>query len=163
MLVLRLVVLEIIGSFVLGLLGFPILDAYLLDVPYLGLIRVVLFVATVAALVWVTIMVVLKWMCEYYELYPDCVIHRKGIIFQTKERHPLRDMSSCALEQGLFGRLLNYGSINLYDMYNMKHITMCAVHNPSRYFKIITSLIPSAATGRRTVDIPDIGDTDREV
>jgi len=59
-----------------------------------------LFIAKVA----ITIYVIMLWLNEYYEIWPNAIIHKRGFIFKKEERHPLSHIRSLKVQQGFFGR-----------------------------------------------------------
>ncbi|MCX7996950.1 MAG: PH domain-containing protein [Patescibacteria group bacterium] len=159
-LVARLVTLEIIGVLLLGVTGFPVLTRLLPDIPLIQTLRFISFSISAVLLIGSTITVVLQWICEYYEIFPDHLVHRKGIFKHTYVRYPLRDITACDVEQGILGQLFNFGTIHLYDVNNMKDIYLRQIHNPIRYFHLLKSLIPYATTERKYYGAPRLGDKD---
>jgi hypothetical protein len=72
------------------------------------------------------------------------VTHRRGFLFQKKESFSFGDIQSIKFDQGIFGRLFNYGTVSLYDWKLRKNITLYLIHNPRRYFRIIRQYNPVA-------------------
>jgi membrane protein YdbS with pleckstrin-like domain len=86
--------------------------------------------------------VVLAWINEYYEVWPDAIIHRRGFIIKNEEKHPLSHIKSIKVEQGIFGKNFGYGTITIYDWYLEKETSLYLIHNPIKYYNIIESLAP---------------------
>ena len=95
-----------------------------------------------------TIYIVMRWINEYYEIWPDMLIHRSGFIFRKEERHPFSQMRSVKVEQGFFGKFLEYGTISLYNWYLKTDTALYLIHNPIKYFHIIEELIPKTEKER---------------
>lgn len=92
-----------------------------------------------------TIYIVLQWLNEYYEIWPNYILHRKGIIWRKEEKYPFNQLRSIHLQQGIFGKLLNYGTLFFHDWYLDKDFMWYLVHNPNRYLKIIEQRLPKEA------------------
>lgn len=88
-----------------------------------------------------TIYVVLLWLNEYYELTPTAILHKKGMIIRDEERFQLQDVRTIKLYQGLFGKILNFGTIELQDIRRNKRVEMYLIHNPQRYVHILEKLL----------------------
>lgn len=85
---------------------------------------------------------ILQWLTEYYEIMPEYIVHRRGIIFIKETRHPLEYVREVGFDQSFLGKLLNYGTIRIFNWQTKKFHTMYLIHNPKRYFTIINKLIP---------------------
>lgn len=92
-----------------------------------------------------TIYIVLQWLNEYYEIWPNYFLHRQGIIWRKEEKFPYHQIRSIHLQQGIFGRLLNYGTLYFHDWYLDKDFMWYLVHNPRRYMRIIEQRLPKEA------------------
>ena len=99
----------------------------------------------------ITFYVVLEWLNEYYEIHPDSVIHRSGIIWRKESRYPLRQIRLIKMEQGIFGRIFNYGTIDPYDWDLSKYASMYMIHNPIKYLKILENLAPRASGEKESI------------
>lgn len=90
------------------------------------------------------IYVIVAWLEEYYEITPMEVIHRKGFLFRREESYTLDHIGSITVEQGLFGRIFNFGSIKLFDWALEKNMYVYLIHSPLKYHHILETLIPEA-------------------
>lgn len=86
--------------------------------------------------------IILDWLNAYYELTPQSLIQRHGIVFIKEERVNFSDIRKIVLKQGLLGKIFNFGTIELYDFLMKKSMNVFLIHNPWRYEKIILDLIP---------------------
>lgn len=100
---------------------------------------------------FLTLFVVLQWLNEYYEIRPDRIIHRKGVIWRHEYIHEFSDIKSLKFRQGIFGRIFNYGSLSFFDWKEDKHKSIYLIHNPQRYFKILQDLVPRAEVEKETI------------
>ena len=86
--------------------------------------------------------VVLQWLYEYYEITPDEIVHKNGIIFKKIEKYRFDNIRAISLSESFIGELLNFGTITLYDIRMQKYLDMYLIHNPKRYYKVIKELNP---------------------
>ena len=102
----------------------------------------VIFLTLIFGKISLTIYLVFEWLNEYYEIKPEEIIHKRGIIFRKVKRHDLVLIRAAKVERGLIARLLNYGTINLYDIRLKKDIRLYLIHNPLKYLHILENIIP---------------------
>lgn len=60
-----------------------------------------------------TIVVILKWIYNYYEISMHMVVRYTGFIFKHQQVLYLKDVNEVTLHQGVLGRLFNYGTLEL--------------------------------------------------
>jgi len=92
--------------------------------------------------IFLTLYIIMAWVNEYYEIWPDFIWHKRGFIIKYEEKHPLAHIRSIKIEQGVLGRFFGYGTIIIYNWYLKRYTYMYLIHNPVKYFHIIESLIP---------------------
>lgn len=100
------------------------------------------FLILIVVKIFLSIYVVLKWTYEYYEIWPNYVLHKSGFVIKNEERHPLSHIRSIKLEQGYLGKIFGFGTVTFYDWYLERYTSMYLIHNPIKYYNIIESLIP---------------------
>ncbi len=101
-----------------------------------------IFLFLIFAKISLTIYLVFEWLNEYYEIRPNSIIYKKGIIFRKIKRQDLVLIRAAKVERGLFARVLNYGSINLYDIRLNQEMKLYLIHNPIKYLHVLESIIP---------------------
>lgn len=106
------------------------------------------FLVLVILKVVLTIYVVMRWITEYYEIWPHALMYWSGIIWRNQEKHPFSQMRSVKVEQGFLGRIFGFGTIRLYNWYLEKNTDLFLIHNPIKYFHIIESLLPKSEKDR---------------
>ena len=89
-----------------------------------------------------SIYVVLLWLNEYYEITPDAIIHKTGIIFRKKQQYALNNIRVMDIQDNFLGELCNFATITLYDIRLNKYLDMYLIHNPLRYAHVIKELRP---------------------
>lgn len=107
-----------------------------------SLFNVWVFILLVLVKTIFVILVIIIWLNEYYEITPKEVIYRKGLLFKREERIMLEHLSTLELEQGLLGRVCNYGSIKVFNWAQEKSIILYLIHNPRKYHHILETLLP---------------------
>ncbi len=143
-LIIKLLLVELIFALIILLYFFPLNQTNLFFTAF-GIplnIYIFLFIIFVLVKMYLSFFVVFQWLNDYYEIAPTKVIHKKGLIFRKEQHYLLTHISSISLQQNLMGRILNYGTVALYDRFDKKHEYLYLIHNPIRYFHVIESLIP---------------------
>jgi hypothetical protein len=92
----------------------------------------------------IMVFVIIQWLEEYYEINPQDIIHKQGLIFKREERFMLKHLGTITLQQGALGSIFHYGTINLYDWVDGRHIHMYLIHNPRKYHKLLQRIVPEA-------------------
>jgi len=85
--------------------------------------------------------IILLWLNEYFEITPTAVIHKKGIFYRDTQRYELEFVRTIKVSQGLLGKLLNFGSIELQDIRRNTVLEMYMIHNPHRHKHILERLL----------------------
>jgi membrane protein YdbS with pleckstrin-like domain len=106
------------------------------------------FLALVFLKFSLTIYVVMRWITEYYEIWPHALMYSSGIIWRNQEKHPFSQMRSVKIEQGFLGKIFGFGTIYLYNWYLEKNTALYLIHNPVKYYHIIEGLIPKSENDR---------------
>lgn len=151
-LVLKLILIDILTA--LALLFF-----FLLPSSYISMeIKLALFSSSIFYFLGIIVLktllslfTVLQWLCDYYEIWSNKVTHKKGIFWTKKEDHELVDLKYLGFEQGLFGRLLNFGTITLFDWKNEVKATLYLIHNPKKYYQLLQHLVPTLEREEKTI------------
>lgn len=145
-LLLRLIVIEILASlFVVVFNGFLVSSVTSDAVqPLLVRFNVPIYIFLVILKIILVIYVVLQWVNEYYRITPKEIIHKKGFIFKKEEKCKIYHVAEISLEQGLLGRIFNYGTIKAINWATDKTVYLYLIHNPVRYKNVLHRLIPEA-------------------
>lgn len=116
-----------------------------------GLYSILLFLIFIAGKMFVVIFVIIWWLYDYYEITPKEIRHKRGLFFVREERHTLAHLGSVNIDQDIFGRVFNYGSLNLFNWVLEKDATLYLIHNPMKYLQILKNLIPESDEARRVL------------
>ncbi|MBI4089462.1 MAG: PH domain-containing protein [Candidatus Levybacteria bacterium] len=143
-LVLKLILLDILAAFLSILYFSSVSNKFLPEVINNTILSYNLsfFLILIFAKVILTIYIVMLWINEYYEVWPNNLIHRSGFILKKEEKHPFSQMRSVKIEQGFFGKIFGFGTISLYNWYLKTYAALYLIHNPIKYFHIIEGLVP---------------------
>jgi uncharacterized membrane protein YdbT with pleckstrin-like domain len=142
-LLLKLVLIELIAATGVVLFFFVTLSDFLTNAGFiLPFFSIPVYIVFVIAKMLLTGYVILQWLNQYYEISPEMVIHRKGIIFRHEEKYPLKHMRIIDVNQSLFGRIFNYGTIILQDPLKIEKLEFYQIHNPVRYAAILEDQLP---------------------
>lgn len=101
------------------------------------------FIILAGLKIYLTIFIILTWLNEYYEITPREVIHKRGLIWRKVERYEFDYVRYVNLDQGIFGRMFNFGTISLVDIRKNIFMHMYQIHNPHKYIHIIKDLVHS--------------------
>lgn len=98
--------------------------------------------------------VILQWLNEYYEITPDHVLHKQGIIFRKTQHYTLNHIRAMDVRESFLGELFNFATVTLYDIRLNKYLDMYLIHNARRYAKILKELRPQIEMKRDHVWMP---------
>lgn len=152
--IVKLLAIELITLFFLAFyLGFfsPTVNTFL-ERPLFFKAGVILFFALIK--MYVTAFVIYSWLYEYYDITAHRVIHTKGLIHRTKLGYSYNHIKLIGLKQGLFGKLLNFGTIHLFDRSINKEIYIYLIHNPKRVLEFLEELVPFSDAEMDVINIP---------
>lgn len=90
----------------------------------------------------ISIYVVLQWLNEYYEITPEYIVHKHGIIFKKQEHYRLDHIRAMDVKDIFIGELFNFATITLFDIRLNKYLDMYLIHNARRYAKLLKQLRP---------------------
>src|SRR6185437_4800456 len=100
---------------------------------------------------FITLFLILQWLNEYYEISADIIKYRRGIIFRRVEDYPTADIKFIDVEQGIFGRMFNFGTVTLMNIRRIQYAQMYLIHNPLRYAQILEDLVPNLVERRHVL------------
>jgi len=112
--------------------------------PSVSGVTLLVFFALVVIKLLVTLLVLLQWLNEYYEITPLAVYHRKGVFFKKEMKYTLAHIQMVSVNQTFLGKYFNYGTVSMFDYRRNKYEDMYLIHNPVRYARVIEGLLPNA-------------------
>lgn len=152
-LLLKLIFLEIIAALLIIIFHASLyeFDGTRLAEMGIRIFNIPLFLVLIIIKTLLTVIVILQWLNEYYEITKTIIYHRKGLIFKTEEKYLLEKIALVEVKQSLLGKIFNFGTISLYDEKGNKYEELYLIHNPLRYAKVIEDLLPKAEIRKQIV------------
>ena len=98
--------------------------------------------------------IILQWLNEYYEITPEFIIHKQGIIFKKIEKYRIDNIREIDINDNLIGEIFNFATITILDIRRNKDLDMFLVHNADRYVKILKQLRPNIEMKQDHTKIP---------
>lgn len=143
-LIARLVVIDILLAVIVIFSYYLIIESGLV-LSNVGLgfwIFITLFGLTGLSKILITIYVVLLWLNEYYEITPEYIYYKRGIIFRKSEQYRIDHIRRITVEDSFLGQMFNFATITLYDIRFQKYLDLYLIHNARRYAKVLQELRP---------------------
>lgn len=138
LLVIKLLALDLLAAFFMLTFCLPIKCFNIpLDFDFL------FFLVAVIVKMALSFYAVFQWLNNYYEINPEAISHHAGFIYQKKEKYYIKHIREVGLDQGLVGRYLNFGTIELYNWDLKRYQYLYLIHNPLKYYRIIKQLRPN--------------------
>lgn len=141
----------IVISFFFGLAkGEPFFGISFMNPP----LFLTVFISIGVIKILLSIYIILLWLNEYYEITPEYVIHKQGIIFRKTESYRVDHIRRIEIQDTLLGELLNFATVTLYDIRLNKYLEMYVIHNPDRYVRVLKELRPNIEIGKQRIRLP---------
>lgn len=86
---------------------------------------------------YLVINVIFNWIGVEYILRTDEIIIKKGILKLKETTYEIANLQSMSINQSLFGRLFNFGTIRLFNPVLKEEVFIENIPNPSFYGKFI--------------------------
>lgn len=87
-----------------------------------------------------TLIIIARWVTEFYVIKNDSLTYRMGIFFKQKRVLLIRQIVEVVLIQNLVGRVFNYGTIKVITSQALEGVYIKRVENPNKYFKVLREL-----------------------
>jgi membrane protein YdbS with pleckstrin-like domain len=92
------------------------------------------------------ITIALKWITNHYEINKREIRHKSGV-FGHKEQVYLCDFAQeVSFSQSLLGRILNYGTVDVYNPAIKERIYLDSIPNPAKFSEVIKKNLPDEGT-----------------
>lgn len=95
----------------------------------------------------------LRWVTSKYEITTDGIRFRYGILSRREKIFLCAYMQKVTFAQSFWGRVFNFGSIEVYNPAVKERILLDAIPNPSKYAEIIKKNLPSAQAAGGFINI----------
>jgi hypothetical protein len=156
----KLVLIDLILAFVVIGLYYLMVQGEQLEIAASRDTLLFLSVFTILGIVKIglTIYVVLQWLNEYYELSPDYISHKSGIVYRKTEKYKLSLVRAMDVQDSFFGEIFNFATISLFDIRMNKYLDMYLIHNAHRYARILKKLRPTIEIKKEDIRLPFLPD-----
>lgn len=104
----------------------------------------VLFVIITVIQLILLVVILLRWLNEYYELQRDEIIVWNGVLTRKGRSYPYTNIQSISVDQDILGRLFNYGTVMIYVPALGQELHFEEVPKPYEFIEIIKNNIPKA-------------------
>jgi membrane protein YdbS with pleckstrin-like domain len=104
--------------------------------------QVFIFISIFLIQTIMTVLIVARWLTEYYEIKKGEIIYSSGIFFNKQNVFYLQNIETITLKQGFWERLLDYGSIELHSSFMNKNFYLESIPHPHKYVQIIDWAMP---------------------
>jgi uncharacterized membrane protein YdbT with pleckstrin-like domain len=136
-LILKLIAIEILTLFLYLLIRLPktiiiLPNSSVSENISLNYITIIYFFILSLIQIIFTLKITLEWANNNYEIRDDSIIHRQGIFKIKEDIYTLRNLSSVTIEQSIWGKLFNYGTIILYSPIHKTNYYLINVQNPKK-------------------------------
>lgn len=85
--------------------------------------------------------IVLKWYSEFTEVTREGLMRHSGILHKKVKKYACNFVEIITLEQGFFGMIFNYGTLELYDPALKEQIYLLNIANPKKHSKTIEKIV----------------------
>lgn len=103
----------------------------------LSFIDIVYFIFITFAELTLGTWIVLSWANEEWEIKEGIIFHRRGIFHMREDAYSLKQIGSTTLNQGLLGKLFNYGTIRIFSPLLKQDYYLMNIHNPREIVKTL--------------------------
>lgn len=105
-----------------------------------------LMLSVVVLQIILTIGVVLSWLYSYYELSTEQVTQHRGIIRLKKKSLYFREVQEISLQQGLMGRIFNFGDLGLVGSNTKTLFSLQRISHPKKHIELLQKLMANVRT-----------------
>jgi uncharacterized membrane protein YdbT with pleckstrin-like domain len=89
------------------------------------------------------IYMILSWNRHYYVINSQAVLMYDGIIFSKSKSYDMAGVESIEVDQGLIGKIFNFGTLKLYNPRLEKEITFHRIPDPNQEAGFIHGMHPN--------------------
>jgi len=143
----KLLIIEILFTISLLLLQTvfsPLVSSFIFFGIAYSTINSFLILLLLAIKIYIIYSIASNWAFEFYCVKKGEVIHyQRGPFNHQEERFPLSSFIEVKINQGIIGRILHYGSIDLYNPFLKKSFYFFSINNPHIYVEVIESALPN--------------------
>jgi uncharacterized membrane protein YdbT with pleckstrin-like domain len=127
------------------IIGLNVLIGFLLDYlhtqlnysfPFTRTLIIISIAIQIVNLILITLRV-LSWINKYYIFTPEEIIIHTGILNTRKTEYKLEQLETVVIEQSLWGKIFNYGTLRIYNPILKGDVYITSVPEPEKYLEIL--------------------------
>jgi membrane protein YdbS with pleckstrin-like domain len=103
----------------------------------LNLITTIANIALILIKIFLMITIVIQWLENYYVVKPGKIVYKSGFFSRSEREFDCSQITKVNLAQGMFGRLFNFGTINLYRPTTNEWFSLSNIPNPHRNLHLV--------------------------
>ncbi len=88
-----------------------------------------------------TLIIIFQWLSNRYEVYPSKLIYKSGFFWHKNQEIYFNQISKIDLTQGFFGRLFNFGTIELYTSNDKEQYYLYNIPDPQRNVSLLRKML----------------------
>lgn len=88
------------------------------------------------------------WISTRFEIHGDAIRFKRGILFTNEKVFMCTYTQEVTCSQSLWGRIFNYGTVEVFNPTIKETIYMDAIPNPHRYVEIIKNNLPDTSNAK---------------
>lgn len=94
------------------------------------------------------------WLREYYEIRPQEVIYRRGIITLKEVIFSCKNVQEMEVHQTVLGKIFNFGTVSLYNPVLRERFFLRDISEPNEYCELIELLVNSPGPQGEAMLVP---------
>ena len=152
LLVLRILLLQLLlGVFLYGITVINLMLTLedIMDRPFP--VITLLYISSVIFFLIYTIIAILQWRNHHYVIQRNGITHRTGLFSYQEQNYSCSNIESISLNQGVWGKLFNFGTIELYDPALERHFFLHYVSQPQHNLELLKRMFLKAPPGRNSI------------
>lgn len=88
----------------------------------------------------------LRWLTHVYEVHPESIVEKRGILIRKKEIHLLENAQNLSIQQGILGNIFNYGTIQIFNPFSKLEVSLKGITDVQEVSHQIQLLISARLT-----------------
>ncbi len=139
LLITRITFLEVLFMFIFLIFRVPahIINIDRFSISSILLTYLILYIILSLFKITILIIIVLKWMNDYYEVIPGTLLSRSGIFSTTENTFSLDNIEMEEIKQSFLGRIFHYGSLEIYNPLIKQRFYLTNIPYPKKHLALI--------------------------
>ena len=113
-----------------------------------------LFVILALFQLYFTIVSIVSWMNDFYEIKSGEVMRKTGIFRRREQTFSLKNIEVIDLYQGFLGKMLEYGTIRLFSPFANTEFYFYHIPDPKKYIEVLREMMPKPQEQKQPSETP---------